>query len=272
VVRALDGTADGLSPLEKELAALAQRSCHGARGLSPSSLAPLRAITGDGALEYAEVMGQFHFMTRIADLLGVQLEIPSTLRRFEWLRRLGLWTMSLLQRRLDLAPRSLEKSADQALEDLAPLFEKATGERLGEQLDALRPRPALLESLQQGLEELLQRTSLSREVLTRVSATVETALPSSEEDVSGIHTRPKDPVGAFAFVGTRYAYRVTGTMIDALRGVGFDDVGILDLAIAVALLNRWERQYRLLGIPLLASLSHLDGATPAVPIVGHRPS
>ena len=36
-------------------------------------------------------------------------------------------------------------------------------------------------------------------------------------------------------------------MIDDLRGVNYDDVGILDLAIAVAIANFWARTHRLLG-------------------------
>ena len=37
-------------------------------------------------------------------------------------------------------------------------------------------------------------------------------------------------------------------MIDALREDGYDDLGILDLAIAVADANMWARIYRLAGL------------------------
>jgi hypothetical protein len=37
-------------------------------------------------------------------------------------------------------------------------------------------------------------------------------------------------------------------MIDALRATGFDDLAILDLAIAVADANQWARTHRLLGL------------------------
>ena len=49
-------------------------------------------------------------------------------------------------------------------------------------------------------------------------------------------------------MGTRYAYRTTPDMIEALRQEGFDDIGILDLAIAVAEANQWARIHRLLNL------------------------
>jgi hypothetical protein len=74
-------------------------------------------------------------------------------------------------------------------------------------------------------------------------------MPENAEDMEGLHTRPDDPIEAFAFLGTRYAYRTTKPMIDVLRREGFDDLGLLDLAIAVADANQWARLYRLLDLP-----------------------
>jgi len=48
--------------------------------------------------------------------------------------------------------------------------------------------------------------------------------------------------------GTRFAYRATKEMIDMLRQQGCDDLGILDLAIAVAGAHMWTRMYRLFGL------------------------
>jgi alkylhydroperoxidase family enzyme len=56
-------------------------------------------------------------------------------------------------------------------------------------------------------------------------------------------------VESFAFVGTRYAARTTAATIDALRRAGFDDLHLLDLAVAVADANQWERLRRLTGLP-----------------------
>jgi alkylhydroperoxidase family enzyme len=49
-------------------------------------------------------------------------------------------------------------------------------------------------------------------------------------------------------VGTRYAHRTTKEMIDMLHQQGYDDLDILDLAIAVADANMWARIYRLFGL------------------------
>jgi hypothetical protein len=73
-------------------------------------------------------------------------------------------------------------------------------------------------------------------------------------------------MAALAFVGTRYAYRTTVDMIDALRQKGYDDTGILDLAIAVAEANQWARIHRLLDLdPAIFYLNPQETASnPAV--------
>ena len=77
---------------------------------------------------------------------------------------------------------------------------------------------------------------------------MEKALPATVIDAQGFHPFPDDPIEAFAFVGTRYAYRTTKHIIDNLRQTGYDDPGILDLAIAVADANQWARIHRLTGL------------------------
>ena len=99
------------------------------------------------------------------------------------------------------------------------------------------------------LEERDRASSLDRAALAHVHRTVEAALPRSAEDATGFHARPADPVDGFAFVGTRYAQRTTPESIAALRRAGYDDLGILDLAIAVADANQWARMFRLAGLP-----------------------
>ena len=100
------------------------------------------------------------------------------------------------------------------------------------------------------------RSSLDRETLAKIHRVVEEGLPSNNNEVEGFHDRPQDPLERFAFVGTRYAYRTTTAMIEALRQKGYDDIGILDLAIAVAEANQWARSCRLLNLnPKLYYLS-----------------
>jgi hypothetical protein len=116
------------------------------------------------------------------------------------------------------------------------------------ELAAFKPRPQLIEVYQLMVEERDRRSSLERPILEKIHAAVEKALPSNVIDAEGFHPVPNDAIEAFAFVGTRYAYRTTKRMVDALRQDGYDDLGILDLAIAVADANMWARIYRLAGL------------------------
>ncbi len=242
----LDGAAADATPLERALVALVHRAHEAPATLAPRELDPLRAAAGDAALDYVLVLCAFHFITRIADLLAVPPEaLPLALRRFEPLRRLGVRVASVLLRRMDLTNRPYPAS----FEDNRRRFETVRGWPVGDALDPLRPRPPLVEALALVLEERMQVTSLDRDTLARVDRTVEAALPRALDDVTGFHARPADAVEAFAFVGTRYAYRTSDELIGGLRRAGFDDLGILDLAIAVADANQWARMYRLLGLP-----------------------
>lgn len=240
------GVLDGrvaATPLEAALATLIRKAHVAPARLAPADLAPVRALAGDGALEYALVLGTFHFINRIADLLHVDPELPGMawLRRLEPVRRRIVRTMAVPLRRMDLAPRAYPRSFDGAAALLPPHVDRAA-------LGALRPRPHLVEALALAHAEA-GVSSLPAEIRARIDRTVEAALPASPEDAEGFHPRPVDPVEAFAFVGTRYAYRTTPPMIEALRARGFDDLGILDLAIAVSAANEWTRLGRLLELP-----------------------
>ena len=209
----------------------------------------MRALVGDGALDYVLVIGVFHFINRIADLLHVDPEaLPEPLRRFEPLRRLTVHVAARLLARMDLAVRDYPETYEVALAKVTPAFERATGRRPTDELAPLRSRPKLIEALQLALEERHTRGTLARETLVTIDRTVEAALPAGVDEAAGFHARPADPVEAFAFVGTRYAYRTTAAMIAALRQRGYDDLGILDLAIAVADANMWARLHRLAGL------------------------
>lgn len=246
--RLLDGTAVDATPLERALVALARKAQAEPARLGPADLKPLRDVVGDGALDYALVLSAFHFVNRIADLLHVDPEVlPARLRRLEWLRRLSVRAASVVMRRMDVGTHPYGVTYEEALAALAPVFERATGRPPADELATLRARPKLVEAYRLALEERL-RTSLPPATLARVHRTVEAALPATSADVEGFHARPADPVEALAFVGTRYAQRTTDDMIAALRRAGYDDLGILDLAIAIADANQWARLSRLLGL------------------------
>jgi hypothetical protein len=145
---------------------------------------------------------------------------------------------------MDLAERPYPTSYDEAVAAIAPRLEVPR-----EQLAPLATRPKIIEALRLALEERELRSSLDRATVARIQATVETALPRTVAEAEGFHARPVDPVEAFAFVGTRYAARTTPDMIAALRAAGYDDLGILDLATAIADANHWARFHRLVGLP-----------------------
>jgi hypothetical protein len=194
------------------------------------------------------VAGAFHFINRIADLLGVDPELlPTPMRRIEAVRRAGVWMASRVMRGLDLRNRTYERTYEQALADATSAFMRATGRAHASEFEAVRTRPKVIETVRLAVEER-DRSVLGRATIARVHRIVESSLPHDRGDVEGLHQRPADPVDAFAFVGTRYAARTTRAMIDRLRDGGYDDWQILSLAIAVADANQWARTHRLLGL------------------------
>jgi hypothetical protein len=174
--------------------------------------------------------------------------MPKALRRFEFLRRFNISIASRLLAKMDMGNRQYPYTFDEALENLLPLIGDDDGGRSNTGLEVFQARPKILEAVQLLLEEKQNRSSLDGETLTKVHHTVEKALPENNDDAQGFHELPADPIECFAFLGTRYAYRSTKELIDRLRQVGYDDTGILDLAIAVADANMWTRIYRLFGL------------------------
>jgi len=206
-------------------------------------------LVGDGALEYALVLCSFHSITRLADLLGVKPEAPEPLRRIEALRRLVVRVGGLWLRIVGLAGPSYSKSYEQALEDIRPVFEETLARSPDDDFEALRSRPQILEAIQRLLEEQVHRSSLGRTALHRVHRIVEDSL-LPVEDTPAMSALPQtDPISTFVELGTRYPYQTTAASVQALRETGLDDLGILDLAVAIGDANMWARLYRLLGLP-----------------------
>jgi len=239
-----------MTPLEYELIVLVRKTCEQPAWLEPKDLIPIQEIAGDDTLDYALVVVSFHFINRIADLLGIVTEfLPITLRRFEFLRRMAVQLLSVFMAKMDLSNREYGISYDEAVNSMAPLFEDSMGNPPGDEFKSIMSRPKLIEAIGLALEERDRRSNLDRGIIAKIHRTVEQALPKNADDMEGFHTRSDDPIENFAFVGTRYAYRTTKGMIDVLRGEGFDDLGLLDLAVAIADANQWARLYRLLGLP-----------------------
>ena len=243
---------------------LARKSIDAPATLGPEALSTLRGLVGDGAIDYTVVLGAFHYINRIADLLHVDAEaLPESLRRFEVLRRLSVRMAGWMFRKVDLTNRNFEETFEQARDKFATAYREVTGAEVGDRLDALRARPQTVEILRLVLEERFERSTVDIETLAAIHRGVEEALPTCAEEAAGFHPRPADPLGAFVFVGTRYAARTTSEMIEALREAGYDDLGILDLAHAVAEANQWARMWRLLDLdPALFSLAEVEERAP----------
>ena len=174
--------------------------------------------------------------------------MPRPLRRIEFLRRFTVSLASRLLAKMDMDNRQYPYTFDEVFENLLTLVGNDDGGVAGTGLETFQTRPKMLEVIQLLLDEKQNRSSLDGDTSTKIHHTVEKALPENIDDIQGFHELPVDPVERFAFVGTRYAYRTTKEMIDRLRQKGYDDTGILDLAIAVADANMWARIYRLFGL------------------------
>jgi hypothetical protein len=153
----------------------------------------------------------------------------------------------LVLRTIGMEGQNYPRSYEQTLENIRPLFEQAVGRPPGDDLEVLSPRPQLVEAVQLILDEQLKRSSLPRSTLIRVHRIVEEQLLSGNEALDATRAHD-DPIDAYAATGTRYPHRTTAATVDALRETGFDDLTILDLAVAIADANMWARFHRLLGL------------------------
>ncbi len=244
----IDSRADDVSSLEEALINLAIKNHDEPSNLIPADLDPLRQIVGDAALDYILIICAFHFVNRIADQLGVTSEmLPSSLRKFGFIRNLAVRMMAIVIGMMDLSNRQYGISYEQALDQIKETCLEIKGLNITDEFNGLQSCPRLLEYIGLMIEDQAA-SSLEEKTYSRIHSLVEESLPRGKEDVNGFHPRPDDPVDAFIFVGTRYANRATLEMVDALRQKGYDDLKILDLSIAVANANVWARFYRMMDL------------------------
>jgi len=237
---------ESLEPGERVLFDLTRKSVLAPATLGPEDLVPVAAHFGrSGALEIVSMVGSFHFINRIADLVGIQSDLPVVQPRWAGPRKWGVRFQGFLMGRfLDLSNRDVGEV------DVAACLSDA--ERL------LGPLPAGWQDLHEAPNVAAFLTTvtavLSRidpALTTRIRAAVASALPADEDAATGFHPRPHDPVDALAFVGTRYAVRVTDRMVTAVREkTGHGDPELTDLFYLVGMANAFERMNRLLAAPL----------------------
>src|SRR3954467_9794561 len=134
------------------------------------------------------VMIAFNFITRVANALGVEPEIPGWMRRIEPLRQLGLRAMALFFRLfVDLGRKGVHGPTPS--EHLAALRTLFIGLRLGDLpawVERLSFAPPLLAALREFLEALVRRDTatgtigLDANQFLAIGRTVLQAIPNAE--------------------------------------------------------------------------------------------
>lgn len=227
---------------------LAQKALLAPALLEPGDLAEAVTVYGRrGALELTAILGSFHFINRIADLVGIQSDLPMVQPRWAWLRRLGVraqgWAMG---RFLDMSHQASDIDAVACLEEAQQVLGPLPAGYA--QLTEAPPVAAFLTTV----SAVSQR--IDPAIFDAVTPAVAAALPHGEDEATGFHESPSDPIEALAFVGTRYPVRTTDAMVDAMRRkTGYGDPEILDLFYSISMRNALERMNRLMAGPLPAA-------------------
>ena len=230
------------------------------------------------------VMIAFNLITRVANALGVEPEIPGWMRRIEPLRRLGIRAMALFFRLfVDLGRK--EAHGPTPAEHLAALRTLFIDLRLGDLpawVERLSFAPPLLAALREFLESLVRRDmatgtiGLDANQFMAIGRTVLQSIPNAETLTTlADNWQPASRAGADAertALITRFAndvalrsYTLTRDRIDELRAANLDDAEVLDVVVTAAL---WSAAARLeVLISCLPALDPRDetakqGATP----------
>ena len=207
------------------------------------------------------VMMAFNFITRVANALGVEPEIPRWMRRFEPLRQLGLRAMALFFR-LFVDLRRKEVHGPTPAEHLAALRTLFIDLRMGglpAWVERLAFAPPLLAALREFLEALVRRNAatgvmgLDADQFMTIGRAVLRSIPNAETlttlaDNWQPAPRADADAGRAALI-QRFAndvavrsYTLTRERIDELRAAGLDDAEILDATVTAAL---WSAAARL---------------------------
>lgn len=207
------------------------------------------------------VMIAFNFITRVANALGVEPELPGWMRRFEPLRRLGLRAMALFCRLfVDLDRKGVNGPTPS--EHLAALRTLFSDLRLGDLpawVERLSYAPPLLAALREFLESLVRRDTatgtigLDANQFMAIGRTVLQSIPNAETltalaDNWQLASRTEADAKRAAVI-TRFAkdvalrsYTLTRDRVAELRAADLDDAEVLDVVVTTAL---WSATARL---------------------------
>lgn len=245
------------TPGERAAEALVRKSVRAPARLAPQDLRPLAQAYGvAGALEVAVTACSFHFINRMADLVGIRSDMP-------WIRSKSgrLWSLAVrfqafVMRRfmrfdnLEVAPADLEAT-------LAGVS-AARGWPLPPGYRQLAAVPSLVHWLGTACDML---PHVPPALFARVRACVEAALPAALDDEPAFERPPADPFEALVRVGTRRPARTSDRMVAAVReACGYGDPELTDLFFAIGMLNCFARLDRLLSAPLPARDGEAEAA------------
>ncbi len=226
----------------------------------------------------AGVMVAFNFITRVANALGVEPEIPGWMRRIEPLRQLGLRAMALFFRLfVDLDRKQVHGPAPS--EHLAALRALFTDLRLGDLpawVERLPFAPPLLAAVREFLEALLRggetagAAGVDANRFMAIGRTVLRSIPNAETLTALADNWQPAPraeadsertalVTRFANDVALRSHTLTRERVDELRAAGLDDADVLDVVVSAAL---WGAAAR---------LEVLTGCLPALEPPGESP-
>jgi alkylhydroperoxidase family enzyme len=198
------------------------------------------------------VMIAFNFITRVANALGVEPEIPKWMRRIEPIRQIGLRAMALFFRLfVDLERRGVHgPTPSEHLAALRSLFIDLGLGDVPSWLERLAFAPPLLAALREFLEALVRRdtttSGLDVNQFMVIGRRVLQSIPNAKSLTilaDGWQPAPRDSADAnrTALV-TRFAndvalqsYTLTRERIDELRAANLDDAEVLDVVVTAAL-------------------------------------
>lgn len=212
----------------------------------------------------AGVMFAFNFITRVANALGVEPEIPGWMRRFRPLRQLGLRVIGLFFRWfVDLDGKQVQgPTPSEHLKALDALFIDLGLKNVPAWLERLSIAPPVLAAIREFLEALVRRDAANggfdvNQFIT-IGRTVLRSIPNAET----LMVLVDDWIPASCDVAdakrtaliTRFAndvatrsYTLTRERIDELRTAGLDDAEVLDIVVIAALWSAAARLEVLIG-------------------------
>jgi alkylhydroperoxidase family enzyme len=246
--------------------------------------------------QYFDAVGvtiAFNLITRVANALGVEPEIPGWMRRIEPLRQLGMRAMGLFFRLfIDLDRKEVNgPTPSEHLAALRTLFIDLRFGDLPAWIERLSFAPHILATLREFLEALVRRDTatgtigldanqfmaIGRTVLQSIpNAVTLTTLADNWQPASRADADDKQIALIKRFVNdvVLRSYTLTRDRIDELRAAGLDDAEILDLVVTTALWSAAARLEVLTGC--LPALDPRDekpkhGATPPARFTRFKP-